>query len=207
MGIEWTALLTGVGPYVALVLFIAYTLWRGRPPSEEYASNLVARVTKLENDLLGARGSLTDYQIQIAQLQQQLHMLESAHQRSPFPTWIKDLNGVMLSVNKAYEDKYLIPHGKSIRDVVGRTDKESWSDGKFVDSWYRTDKLVKDTGHAHGAIETAPNPNGKDLPDIKIVVVKWLRIVGGVPMGIAGQEISTAVLEEVGFDTTCLLDK
>ena len=69
-----------------------------------------------------------------------VNMLESAHLNLPIPQWLKDKNGIMLSINSAYEEIF----GKSVSQYVGNTDYDVWPK-EIADQFKKNDTKVKRT--------------------------------------------------------------
>lgn len=68
------------------------------------------------------------HEVEIQNLRIRLFVFESSHVNLPLPAWTKDLNGRVLTMNKAYEDSFLIPNNKTIDDYIGFTDIDVWGE-------------------------------------------------------------------------------
>lgn len=108
---------------------------------------------------------------EISDLQNKLIMLESATMDSPLPMWLKAIGtierpGIMLVVNKAYEDRFLIPRGKKAIDYIGKTDQEFWGE-QLGNSYWAVDLEVITSGKRVDS--STPNPiyPGKQLRTIQ----------------------------------------
>lgn len=55
-----------------------------------------------------------------------LEILSQSRLTAPIPAWIKGVDGRMITLNPAYEDLFLKPYGKTMRDYIGLTDEEFW---------------------------------------------------------------------------------
>lgn len=55
-------------------------------------------------------------------------LLKASAPTIPIPMWVKDTNGIMLSLNDAYEQTFLKPLGKTRNDYIGKTDTEVWGE-------------------------------------------------------------------------------
>jgi PAS domain-containing protein len=131
---------------------------------------------RAENAALGAE--LHQMRIEIGDLRSKVILMESAHTDAPLPMWLKDLNGRMLSVNKAYEEAFLLPIGKDASDYIGRYDVDIW--GEEVAKGFRENDLEAINSDAPiWKIE-----NVGELGNHK--VVKYVRMAGKVKLGIAG---------------------
>lgn len=68
------------------------------------------------------------------------------HDAGIFPRWRKDENGVMTSLNQAYDVIYLRPNDKSRKDYIGLNDTEMW--GKEIGQiFWENDRYVLETGN------------------------------------------------------------
>jgi len=65
-------------------------------------------------------------EMQNVELQAKITTLSSLNYESPVPTWFKDLQGNMVTLNAAYEETFLKPNGKDRYDYIGKTDLEFW---------------------------------------------------------------------------------
>lgn len=115
-------------------------------------------------------------------LQNKIILLESAHHDLPFPMWLKDENGVMLSINPAYEKKFLIPMGLEAKDYLFKKDEDVWG-AAIAKEYGRHDYVAKVKGLFIGN-ETI-SLKGSDISE-EWHVVKYARYLGGVLIGIAG---------------------
>lgn len=114
-------------------------------------------------------------------LENKIQLLESAHMTLPVPMWLKGMDGIMLSVNKSFEDTFLTPHGKSSSDYIGHRDEDIWGPDLAM-SFHVNDERVKAGEDPLYTVEPVVlNGVSKDYR-----VIKYLRRVGGVPMGIGG---------------------
>ena len=136
---------------------------------------------KVEKDLYKKLSSLEK---QIQNLQTKLLLMESAHQHLPIPSWLKDTDGKMLSVNKAYETNFLIPNGFTKFDYMGKTDVEIWGE-KIASEYKETDEnaLKCDQKYWFGH---QPIIVGKSDETTKWKVLKYVRYVNDVAIGIGG---------------------
>ena len=126
------------------------------------------KIQTLQKDLVAIRAKLL--------------MLESAHVDLPYPMWLKDLDGTMLSVNRAYEDMILKPLGFIASDYMGLTDSEIF--GEEIGKEYRkNDMAVLNTKAVYDGPESVQV--GPHIVETWRVI-KYLRYAGGVPIGIAG---------------------
>jgi hypothetical protein len=131
------------------------------------------RIESLNTRILGLERQLFG-------LQNKLSMMESAHMDAPFPMWLKDVDGTMLALNQAYEDAFLAPFGKSASDYIGRKDMDVW--GEATAAIYERNDHLAAAGHIVDVLEEVPLPTGV----VSWRVIKYVRKVGRVPVGIAG---------------------
>lgn len=115
-------------------------------------------------------------------LQNKIILLESAHHDLPFPMWLKDENGIMLSLNPAYEKKFLIPQGFEAKDYLFKKDEDIWGP-EIAKEYGRHDYETKIKGIFIG--NEIINLKGSNISD-EWHIVKYARYLGGVLIGIAG---------------------
>lgn len=80
--------------------------------------------------------SETDY------LREQLNRVRSVHPDLPLPMWLKDLHGIMLSLNDSYEKHFLIPQGYCREDYIGKRDEDIWPKN-VAEKFKKNDNLAK----------------------------------------------------------------
>lgn len=109
--------------------------------------------------------------------------LSSAHDSSPLPQWVKDENGKMLSLNRAYEKTFLIPNGFTSKDCLHKTDRSVWPE-EIAEAFKKNDDLVWRTRKIHDLKERI-SVNGV-ITDIR--TIKYPRYADGIkdPIGISG---------------------
>ena len=100
---------------------------------EDKVDKLISQNTTLELKIEALQKE-TDH------LREQLVLLRTIHPDLPIPMWLKDQNGIMLSLNQAYEDAFLFPQGKNRSDYIGRRDEDVWGDD--VADLFRANDLV-----------------------------------------------------------------
>lgn len=116
-------------------------------------------------------------------MKSKLLLFESTHFTIPFPMWIKDMSGVMLSLNKAYEDQILKPLGKRAIDYIGQNDIEFW--GEEIGKKYQENdhESYINPNSLHVGYEDLLLPSGKTT---KIKVIKYIQYSGNIAVGKAG---------------------
>lgn len=103
----------------ALFTFLINYQQQSRADFGFITDNLKEQISDLksENEIL---------RLEVFDLKAQATLFKSMQYESPIPTWMKDLNGRMISLNKAYEEIFLIPNGFNKYDYIGKTDVEFW---------------------------------------------------------------------------------
>ena len=138
---------------------------------------LRAREEKLLSDLDNLKSEIAD-------LRNKIILLESAHQDLPLPAWLKDMKGVMLALNAAYEETFLIPRGFEASDYIGKTDYDIWPE-EAAKAYRKHDKHVMRTGKMWHGEEKIPLKNDPNEADIW-TIIKYVRYSGRTKIGIAG---------------------
>ena len=119
---------------------------------------------------------------ELATLKASFTLLKASSPNIPIPMWFKDINGVMLSVNDSYEEKFLIPLGKTRDDYIGKTDVEIWGE-EIASEFWRNDQealMSKDP------ISVFENVNaGKGIFE-RYNIIKYPSKIADVAVGIAG---------------------
>lgn len=127
---------------------------------------------------------VSDLEKRLNDFQNKLVLLESAHLNLPVPMWLKDNNGIMMALNKAYEDAFLAPLGKSMTDYIGHDDTAIW-DAETTAAFQRNDMAAmlspKKVWYGTEPIII----KGNDI-STKWRVIKYVRYAGAVPIGIGG---------------------
>lgn len=112
---------------------------------DSYQTEFV-RLNQLVKEL---RGSITEHEKWKQQMTDKIEILNSGLetlQKSvpdlPVPMALKSVDGVMLSLNNAYEKAFLIPQNLTRNDYIGHTDSEIWGD-VIAASFHRNDKKIQ----------------------------------------------------------------
>lgn len=111
-----------------------------------------------------------------------ISMFETARQNIPIPIWLKDTNGVMLSLNPAYEEIFLLPRNLTKEDYIGNTDYDVWPK-KIADVFSENDRLVYTTGKTWQGTELISDKNGNTHP---WHIMKYVRYSGDTKIGVEG---------------------
>lgn len=179
--------LTGSG----LTAYFAYRINSRKTTIEEKATESsqfqdLLSIWKQDNERLRGRVSELEEQVnkhvyRIAEMENQLVLLESSHHDLPIPQWLKDLNGRMLSLNTAYESMFLTPHNKEAKDYIGKTDEEVWG-ADTAKAFRKGDKKALTSRRPVISIE--PIPLEDEVQQWEII--KYPRYAGRAIIGIGG---------------------
>jgi len=120
----------------------------------------------------------------VRDLRNKIVLLGSAHDSSPLPSWLKDTDGTMLSLNQAFVSAFLEPNGINMDDYIGNTDFAVWPK-EVAEEYQKNDLEVLKTRKDFIGEETI-YLNGKTT---KWKIIKWVRYVGRLPIGIAGKAV------------------
>ena len=158
--------------------------------------------TKLRDDLEGRvkaleaakaelekRGKLLEHENQ--RLLTQFIILSSSHDSSPLPQWVKDDEGRVLAVNRAYERLFLIPRGYKLGDYLHHTDASVWP-AEVAEEFQANDREVWRRREVMDLEERIEMPD-KSLQKMRII--KYPRYADGIeqPIGIAGIAIPASL--------------
>lgn len=146
---------------------------------------LRSEMAELKKDLEKEKGERNHIELQlrneVMQLRNKLLIMESAHLDLPVPQWLKDVDGTMLAINKAYEDQFLEPLGKEASDYIGKTDKDVWEKAT-AEVFAANDRIVTRSKKPYQTQETINL--GKHLEVWEIL--KYPRFSGNTLIGIGG---------------------
>lgn len=98
---------------------------------EKKFDDLNSKYSKLEAEMEALRDENND-------LREKLRLTRAAFPDLPIPMWLKDDKGMMLSLNQAYEDCFLMPQKKTRADYVGHYDEDIWGQA-IADVFKRND--------------------------------------------------------------------
>jgi len=107
----------------------------------------------------------------ISDQDKRLAILSSLNYETPVATWFKDLQGRMVTLNRAYESYFLRPIGKDRYDYIGKTDAEFWEEqgsDQGHDFW-KEDLEVITTGRVKRFVQTIELESG----DVRVIVNKY----------------------------------
>lgn len=156
--------------------------------NEEYQE----RIVDITKDVESLRVRLVKSERRASDLQARMILYESSYMNIPIPMWMKDPEGIMLSVNDCYEKTYLIPRGFTKADYIGSKDEDIWGP-EIAKGFLKNDKHVALTGEVIRTIEVWESPDGTKIEG---EVVKWPRKVGDLVIGIAGAALKETPKDE-----------
>lgn len=122
---------------------------------------------------------------------QELHLitLDSSHFNHPWPSWIKDVEGNIIFINKSYEEIFLKPRGFSRFDYVGKTDYAVWPK-EIADAFSENDRTVKRTKERWEGIEkVGTNGSSEDYWIIKYPIIYNREVIGVAGMSVPVNKI------------------
>lgn len=160
--------------FASLTKTLFQTLEVYKNENNEFRSRILALEEKVAED-----------QIALISLQSQLTLLRTAYNDSPFPTWLKDTNGVMLDLNPAYENLFLKPMGLTKVDYIGKTDYHIWPEdvaAKYIQNDLRAMKSEYWIGEEKIMV------NDNNVGNIW-QILKYGRYMDGVCVGVTGKAI------------------
>lgn len=125
-----------------------------------------------------------ELELEVRELRNKILLLESAHNNSPLPTWLKDTDGTMLALNQAYDELFLKPNGIKIENYIGSTDHAVWPK-EIAKEYEKNDLFVLRTKEVFVGTETVLI-NGEKT---QWRIIKYIRYIGNLPIGVAGKAI------------------
>lgn len=194
----------GIGTVVMLIIIALYLQNKSTIKSDAgrqinmdsfnmFNNSLMRRLDKLEEVVEQLRKDNQQLKIDNESLRTQLAIMESAHQDAPIPMWLKDKEGIMLAVNRAYETEFLKPIGKQISDYVGHKDHDIWPD-EIADAFVVNDGVVIAKKEVWIGVEMIMDQNGDFNP---YGIMKYPRMEGSFLIGIAGIAIPQELLNTI----------
>lgn len=148
------------------------------------------KLVDIDNKSMIAKNTtqIEELNIVISDLRSKVILLETASHDLPFPMWLKDMEFKMLYLNHEYEKLFLKPNGITTVDYIGKTDFDVWS-VEIAESYMRSDK---ETIKSKNGVYIATNEIiivGENNISEKYRVIKYLRYVGKIAIGIGGVAI------------------
>lgn len=172
------AAISGGGAFKVMDFFF------NNPANRENFQLIVTNLSKDNEDLRRRIQMLETVALEVHELRTKLLLMESAHYDKPIPEWLKDLNGVMLSLNPSYERDFLKPYGMSSADYIGKLDEDIW-DAATATAFRDNDRLALTSPCKWWAgYETVVTKGGENLG--VFLIFKYIRFSGTIPIGIAG---------------------
>ena len=180
-----------IAPTAILSAILTFVVARSKEKRTDFST--ITEMLKEDNDRLRLKEKELEARVDeqaikilkleknVSNLQNKLILLESAHNDSPLPMWLKDENGVMMALNEPYILTFLKPLGKSRDDYIGQDDFAMWP-AEVAKQFRKHDKLAEELGFVD-TFEDVPNGNG-DL--IRFRIIKYARYLGNHVIGIAG---------------------
>ena len=133
-----------------------------------------------KNTLLQAK--LRNQESEYDRLKSNMILLSLADDTYPNPKWLKSTDGIMLRLNKAYEDLFLRPLNYTRSDYIGNDDYAIFSKD-IADNFRKHDRYVLKIGKPVTFMETVIMPDGTRE---NVEVTKYPWIVNGHTLGVAG---------------------
>ena len=124
---------------------------------------------------------IADIKTDISLLKANIQLVGALGSDMPFPMWLKDKEGRMIWLNKAYEDVFLLPFDKNASDYIGNTDYQIWSK-EIADQYVTNDRKALSSSEPIIRTEIIKIGNIKE----EWVVIKYRRVVGNTVVGVAG---------------------
>jgi len=186
-------MLETLGPAFVAVSMVAVLVWliiiglgyvRSKDNQSGFISSVMGRLVGLEKENQRLQVEVNRLRISEIRLRHDLDLMASAHNDLPWAAWLKSTDGVMLSVNQAYVDRFLTPRGFARNDYVGKNDTEIWPDS-VAKAFKQNDLKVLQTGDYLDFIERVPGQDG--VEDLRFL--KFVRRSNGTPVGVAGMLI------------------
>jgi PAS domain S-box-containing protein len=160
-------------------------LWRMQVAQHcRVKADLEKRIEVLEKAKTAIEARCHALELENHRLLTQFIILSSSHDSSPLPQWVKDEDGRILAVNRAYERIFLLPRGYKIQDYLHQKDSHVWPKA-IAEEFKKNDDLVWRTRRVHDLLEKIEMPGGEVR---KMRIIKFPRYADGIenPIGIAG---------------------
>lgn len=109
-------------------------------------------------------------------------LIKASSPTVPIPMWIKDINGVMLSLNDAYEEIFLVPLGKTRADYIGKKDIDIWGK-EIAEVFKKNDDIAALSSEPISVFENINVGNGVFK---KYNIIKYKNKIADMVVSIAG---------------------
>lgn len=172
-------ILLGAGISGITTLLLRLTLLNNASRVNQYINTinmLRADMLILKNEHKQTLESVNELKIRLLEKDKHVALLEASNWQTPFPYWLKDIFGVYIYVNEAFERANKLASAS----ILGKSDIEIFGDVVGLE-YDKTDKDLLD-GNTAFIIYNDKNVHGN-------VIIKWKRTLGTTVIGIAGQSI------------------
>lgn len=109
-------------------------------------------------------------------------LIKASSAAVPMPMWVKDVNGVMLSLNDSYEDTFLKPIGKTRADYIGKKDSDVWGE-EIAEVFRKNDDIAAMSPDPISVFENVDVGNGVFK---KYNIIKYRNTIADMVVSIAG---------------------
>ena len=107
---------------VAIVSIFMYLIFVKNNEYLKIINNYAARINGLENEISNLKNIIEKLNIYLVKKENEFTLFSNIKYNYPFPFWIKDSNGTMMYVNKAYEKAFNVSKSR----YIGNKDESIW---------------------------------------------------------------------------------
>lgn len=151
---------------------------------KEYIKEIEEQIDEKVATIKANEEMLNTLNEEVNKLKAKIIIIENTHLDFPFPTWLKDRNGIILAVNEFYEEEFLKPIGKTMMDYIGKSDYDIWPKD-VADQYTKHDaELIKGKENVWMGQEVIIL-NDKDESE-NYRIVKFKRWLGNTVVGLGG---------------------
>lgn len=136
---------------------------------------IISLVTKQRDE---AWAKVGEFATKLELLELELHGMRLAGDLDPFPSWITDLEGRYIFVNREFEKQFLEPRQLIYRDQIGKRHQDLWPEA-FCKKLLQLDAQAKARPDGHARAKTL-------LEGRQVTVHKFPVRVKAVPVAFAG---------------------
>lgn len=151
---------------MAMVSILMYFIFIKNNEYLKIINNYANRINSLEIEIGNLKGLIENLNISLIRKENEFTMFSSSKYNYPFPFWIKNTDGTMMYINKAYEKAFNINKAY----YVGKKDIEVWGEEKSA--IYRASDL-----EARNSLERYKIFNNETE---NWTVIKWSNKIGDV---------------------------